>query len=101
MGFKSQKKESNEEQVKVSYTCKVTRVYQLDEDKVLFDMNVNGIDIKGFTFIFYKNKEGKEGTMISRPSRKGSDGKYYDQVFFPINNQMKDEILNQIESLLR
>lgn len=100
MAFKNQKKTNDDQKVEINYECKVTRVYQYDDNTVLFDMNVNGVDIKGFSYIFYTNKEGKEGSLISRPSRKGNDGKYYEQVFFPINSDLKKNIYDQIEALL-
>ena len=92
-----------QEQEKVVYTCKVLRATQFDDASAGFDLSVNGITIFGMVYREYVNKEGKEGFMISFPSRKGT-GKYADKYFnhawFPISAELKDDIQNQIVHIL-
>ena len=37
--------------------------------------------------------EGKEGSFISFPSRKGKDGKYYSHAYFRLTQEEQDEII--------
>lgn len=90
-------KKSNQESKK--YEVKVTRAKEVKEGSVAFDMEVNGITIYGCWYNEYKTKEGKDGTLISFPSYKNKD-KYYNHVWFPISNELKADIIAQIEKLV-
>lgn len=84
---------------KTEYKVTVTRVKMFDEKNVAFDIECNGIKIYGMS---YREgvKDGKEYKLISFPSRKGTDGKYYSHAFFPINEDLKKNIITQLESLV-
>jgi len=92
-------KENNSEVVQASYEVKVLKVKAVKQDTYAFNMEVNGIKIYS---CWYRQgvKNGKEWSMISFPSHKGSDGKYYNHVFFPISDNLKSAIEKQMESLL-
>lgn len=92
------KKQNNEN--KVEYKATVLKAKEVKDGKVTFDMEVNGIKIYSCWYNEYKNKSGKEGTMLSFPSYKGSDGNYYNYVWFPISQEMKNDIIAQIEKLV-
>lgn len=66
---------------------------------ITLDLQVNGITIYGCV---HKEgvKDGKPWSMITFPSYKGSDGKYYNNCWFPISNELKDEIEKQISDML-
>lgn len=91
-------KKSNHESK--NYDVKVTRAKEIKEGKVTFDCEVNGIKIYSCWYNEYKTKDGKDGTMLSFPSYKGSDGNYYNYVWFPISQDLKADIIAQIEKLV-
>ena len=92
------KKQNNDN--KVDYKVTVLKAKEIRDGKVIFDCEVNGIKIYSCWYNEYKNKSGKEGTMLSFPSYKGSDGNYYNYVWFPISQEMKNDIIAQIEKLV-
>ena len=103
MGFKKQ--EEKKAEVKTKYTAKVTKVRTVEgnDNVVFFNMNVNGIDISDCKYIFYTNADGQPGEMISFPSREyEKDGakKYSNYCWFPINKDLRQDIHDQIESLI-
>ena len=82
-----------------SISVKVTRVKQWENGNISFDIIANGINIYGLTYITV-NKDGEDKSFISFPSRKGSDGKYYNYCYFKIDEELQSEIEKQIECLL-
>lgn len=68
-----------------------------------FNAEVNGVTIYGMQYITYTNKNGKETSFVSFPSYKGSDGKFYNNCYFPIENASKEfqTIEKQISDLLK
>lgn len=92
-------KENTTEVVNASYEVKVLKVNAIKQGTYAFDMIVNGITIYG---CWYREgvKNGKEWSMISFPSKKASNDKYYNHVFFPISDSLKSAIVSQMESLL-
>lgn len=77
------------------YEIEVTRAKVIKES-IAFDMIVNGITIYGCWL-----REGKEDkNFISFPSYKGSNGSYYNHVWFKISDDMQAEIEKQIEKKL-
>lgn len=108
---KKAKDQEQETTTGVNYSIQVTRARIVKDGLCFFDMVVNGVTIYGCTARDYRNAEGKEGTMISLPSYKGTDkdgkeivkdGKpvYYNHVFFPMSAAARADILKQIESLV-
>lgn len=95
------KKKSESTQENISYDISINRVKQFDgSNDIAFDMTVNGITIYG---CIYKQgvKEGKEYAFVSFPSRKNdSDGKYYNHVYFRINDDTLKDIEKKIEAVL-
>lgn len=96
----------NNEKVTCSYEVKVTRAKEVKEGRVLFDANVNGVNISGLAYVEYKNSKGEENTLISFPAQKGKNkdenGKdiYYNTVWFPISKELKANIIEQLEKLV-
>lgn len=83
---------------------KVTRASELDmpddQFKIMFDINVRGVAVQGLCFQSYTNKQGEKGDMITFPSYKANNGKYYNHAWFPITKELKDDIIKQIDSLI-
>lgn len=94
------KPEAEQVKEKVNYTVKVIKAKEVKEGVVNFDMTVNGLTIYGCWYREYTTKEGKEGAMITLPSYKGTDGKYYNHVFMPITNELKAVIEKQLIDML-
>lgn len=80
------------------YEIKVTRAKEF-KDSIAFDMEVNGVSIYG---CWYREgtKNGKDWTMISFPSHKSGDGKYYNYAWFAITEDIKKDIIEQIKKVL-
>lgn len=91
--------QTQETEVTQTYAVKVERVKAVKENVFAFDMVVNGVTIYG---CWYRQgvKDGKEWSLISFPSRKAENGKYYNYCQFPISSTLKSEIEKQMESLL-
>ena len=85
----------------VKYECKVTRAHAFNEQRVAFDLEVNGVMIYGMVYLEGKSeKTGNEYKMISFPQEKGKDGNYYNKAFFPVSAELKDDIIAQLEKLV-
>lgn len=80
------------------YSIKVNNAKFFNDNAISFSLTVNDVVVNG---CWYRSgvKDGKEWEILSLPQYKGSDGKYYNVVFFPINSY-KDQIINEIEGLL-
>lgn len=83
---------------------KVTRASELDQPddkfKIMFDIIVRGVAVQGMCFQSYTNAQGEKGDMITFPSYKAKNGKYYNHAWFPITKELKDDIIKQIDSLI-
>ena len=82
-----------------NYDVKVTRAKEVKDGIVAFDMVVNGVTIYG---CWYREgeKDGKEYQMISFPSQKGKDDKYYNYCWFNIDDDLKSDIIAQLQKLV-
>lgn len=85
---------------KVTYTVEVLTVKVISETRVLFSANVNGVKIDGFALVEYTNQKQEVGHLVQYPSRKGSDGKYRNCVWFPISRELRENIYKQVVSLI-
>lgn len=94
-----------EKKEKVNYTVSVTRAKVISDKKcIAFDMTANGVAIQGCFLREYTNKEGIKDYIVSFPSQKYTNGKgetkYSNYAWFPINLECKNNIIQQIKSLL-
>ena len=83
-----------------TYDVKVTRAKETKEGQVVFDMIVNGVNIYSCWYREGKDKNGKDYTMISFPSQKADNGKYYNHCWFKIEDNLKEEIIAQLQKLV-
>lgn len=74
-------------------TIEVVRAKQFDNG-IVFDMLVNGVTIYGCRLV-----EGKKGTFVSFPSKKGKDGKYYSHAYVKLSQEDTDFIIKLIEGM--
>lgn len=84
------------EEVKQEMFITVKRAKEFKSGDIGFDMEVNGITIYGCV---YKNSE--KGNFVSFPAKKNeSDGKYYNHVYFKIDETTLADIEGQLSLLL-
>lgn len=105
-----QKKENNtteqKREIRTDYEVKVLKVTprQNKEGCYRFNAEVNGITIYGMEYITYTAKGGDQRAFIAFPQYQSSNGKYYNHVYFPVNDPLNTkcfcEIECQIEELL-
>ncbi len=91
------KRTATEEQ---TYNVEVTRAHEFKSGDISFDCIVNGIIMYGLTYINTDSKRNIKKPFISFPSRKGSDGNYYNYCWFKITDELFSEIEKQIEGVL-
>ena len=98
-------KGAEKKEKRVEYVVKVLRAKDFTEKSkldtnVAFDMEVNGIKIYGCWFKEGTSKDGKDYSVISLPSQKGKDEKYYSVAWFPISKELTKDIREQIVNML-
>lgn len=100
MALSKNKKGNSEETTEREYEVKITRAKEID-NCIMIDMEVNGVNIYGAAYRTLQRKDGSgEFAKISFPSRKVSDGNYYNQAYFKISDKLMDDIEKQIDKLI-
>lgn len=92
---KTSNKSENQE-----YNVQVKRAHEFDSGDIGFDMVVNGVSIYNCTYKSGTSKDGKDYSFVSFPSRKASDGNYYNFAYFKVSDEVLQDIETQIEKLL-
>lgn len=87
------------QQETMKYDVKVIRATECKSGDIALDLKVNGVTIYGCFYVTREIKNVKV-SFITFPSRKGSDGKYYKYVYFPISEEQLLEIEKEIEALI-
>ena len=80
--------------------CEVLKARQFKNSRIGFDLKINGITIYSMIAFPYKDKDGNTAWGISFPQRKGSDNKYYNEVYFYVDDALRKDLLEQIDKLL-
>lgn len=76
-------------------SCKVTRARRFDNGDV-FDMVLNGISIYGCRLV-----DGVNGTFVSFPARKGTDGKWYSNCYAVLDDATIESICTQVAEIIK
>lgn len=99
MAVNKKKEAAKKEEVKevVNHDIKVLRAHEFKSGDIGFDAEVNGIKLYGLTYIDTVEGRKNEEPFISFPSRKGSDGKYYNNFWFPVSAMDMENIEAQLE----
>ena len=71
-----------------------------NECSIVFDMKVNGVTIYGCWYRTGSDKKGEDYEMVSFPSQKGKDGKYYNHAYVQLQQSDIDFISAEIEKLI-
>lgn len=92
---------AKEEKAKVEYKIEVKRAKELDNGTIMFDMEVNGVMIYGCSYkVLTRKDNGEEFAKIGFPSRKGSDDKWYNNVYFKVDEDLISVIEAGIEAVV-
>ena len=101
MAFK--KNEQTEERTNFEVEVLTAREFKPTSKKIDtsigFSMKVNGITIYNCIYNAGKSKKG-DWDAINFPQVKGKDDSYYNLVWFPITQELKDEIVKQLEAMV-
>lgn len=90
-----------EETKRYDWDVSVESAKEVKEGRARFNLIINGIKVYGCWLIEYTKKDtGEEAVMITFPQYKGSDDKYHDIVWAPLDTETKQKIINQVYSLL-
>ena len=106
--FGSTKEVKAEEQQKITYVIKVEEARTTKNDHIIMlDIEVNGVKIKN---CMLKEAEVKKDGEVHKagdivyflnfPSEKVGN-KYYNRAWFPVSNENMQDIINQVQSLLK
>ena len=92
-------KGSTKKETANNYDVKVTYAKEVKEGSVVFDMVVNGVTIYG---CWYREgeKDGEEYQIVNFPSQKGKDDNYYNIAWFKIDDELKADIIAQLQKLV-
>ena len=97
------KKENAEQAEKKAFAVLVDSAHVINEKRVLFNAYVNGVKVDGFALCEYENQKKETGYIVQFPSRKASingEEKYFNIVWFPISKELREDIVNQVFSLV-
>ena len=95
---KAKKTESKEKQERVNIEIRSMEVKNVrvvagkNGDLVFFTLELNGVTIYNC-----RVATGKNGDFISFPQYKGSDGKYYNNVYVSLSDEDSTKILEEIQ----
>lgn len=85
----------------VNHMISITRAHELDNGTIMFDMSVNDVAIYGCSYKILQRKDGSgDFAKVGFPSRKGSDGKYYNNAYFFVTEDDLEKIEKGIEEKL-
>ena len=107
-GTKNSNEEAQDKQAKLTYAIKVDDARATkNEHIVMLDLSVNGVKIKSCMLKEIevqkdgeKHKKGDICYVLNFPSEKVGD-KYYNRVWFPVSNADMENILNQVQDMLK
>ena len=102
MAIKKKGKAAAEEKITVNPdNIKVDRAKEF-ENSISFDCTLFGcVKIYDCTYRTYTDKtSGEEKGIISFPSKKGKDGKYYNHAYFFVSDEVLAKVEKEIEALI-
>ena len=89
-----------DQEAAVNYNVKVRRAHEFKSGDIGFDADVNDVTLYGLTYMNENPDRNIKSDFISFPSRKGSDGKYYNMFYFKISDELLKDIAKQIEEII-
>jgi hypothetical protein len=103
MAVKRKNTENNTEKEEILlFDAEVIRAKDLGDKGIVLDLKLNGVTIYGCWYREYEDRKnpGDKKSFIAFPSRKGTDGNYYNYAYIKIDDHMLQEIEKQIEAKL-
>ena len=94
------KKKAETKEAERNYDVEVTRAHEFKSGDIGFDMVVNGVNVYGCVYLNENPEKNIKDPFVSFPSRKGSDGKFYNYAYFKITDKLLAEIEKGIEAVL-
>lgn len=91
--MKKEKEKNNDLQIT---EFKIIRAHEFKDGNIAFDMKLNGITLYNLSLVWYKKEERY---FVSFPSKKVDD-KYYNHFWFPVSDDMLEQIKMDLEALL-
>lgn len=86
-------KGKNTQKAAAPITWSVSNMRAWDDGGVTFALNLEVASKRVVTIYGCRIVEGKEGSFISFPSRKGKDGKFYSHAYLRLTQEEQDEII--------
>lgn len=101
----SKKNNGNKKEFEEFDYLKIDHVHDFGNGSISFnaDFGFNGkpaITIYNLTWREGTKRDGTEYKFVSMPQEKGKDGNYYNRVYFPISDGMRDIIEEMLEKEL-
>ena len=98
-----------EKEGSMKYDVKVMAARTTKNDSiVMIDLDINGVKVKSCMLKEIECKEDgkvhKKGDIcyvVNFPAEKGKDGKWYNMVWCPLSNDNIDDIVKQVQSILK
>ena len=102
MAVKKIQKTEEQKVEAMTYNVEVLKIREIKDkpDNYRIDLMVNGVKIYGCRYVTYTGKEGVQDSFIAFPSYKGSDDKWYDIAWFPVNRELLGDIEKKMEAKL-
>lgn len=103
MGIGKKVQKEKQEVKACDHEIQVTRAKDMSKDNgvcIAFDMIVNGVTIYGCFWREGVDKNGKDYEMVSFPSHKGNDGKYWKYAYVQFSEADLEAIQKGIESVI-
>lgn len=93
-------REANKNEHKAPASVKVIKVTSVRDKRIRFNILVDdAVYIYGMVYIEY-DKDGKSDAFISFPQYQGTDKNYYNICWFPINEELQEDMEKQIQELI-
>lgn len=89
------KSEKKIEKINVIEGLSISRIFNYSDDCTFFNMHIDA-PIGKITIYSCKVISSKKGDFISFPARKGEDDTFYNHVFFKIDDDLKEKIIDAI-----
>lgn len=76
---------------RVDHTFRVRNAFEFDDGNVSFILDIDDITIYGCRLV-----EGRKGTFVAMPQKKGKNGEFYAHVFYNFSEEDTGEIVNAV-----
>lgn len=105
MAINHNKKTEDKAEQAQALAIEVLRAHDLTKDdqkgcNIAIDLKINGVTVYGCFYREGEDKNGKDYTLVSFPSHKGNDGKYYNYAYVKLSDADIEQIGRDVEKML-